>query len=75
MYPFLPPNLPNSDHACSWPSDMDRTYTSLLDSWAKDDAVKAVLIQGSTPRAFCSGAYPPHASFGGMQFHASANIY
>ncbi|GAQ82028.1 3-hydroxyisobutyryl-CoA hydrolase-like protein 3 [Klebsormidium nitens] len=36
--------------------DMDRTYTHLLDSWQKDSSIKAVLIQGSTPRAFCSGA-------------------
>jgi enoyl-CoA hydratase len=35
--------------------DMAKTMTALLQSWAGDDAVGAVLIDGAGERAFCAG--------------------
>eukprot|EP00897_Mesotaenium_endlicherianum_P001627 jgi/Mesen1/1492/ME000132S00433 len=35
--------------------DMDKEYINLLDKWAVDSAVNAVVVEGSAARAFCSG--------------------
>lgn len=44
-----------SQFAMSQFADMDILYRQHLSEWASEAAVKSVLVEGSTARAFCAG--------------------